>query len=407
MKGKLFLLIIGVFFSIVVKANNSDADVVYSLQKEFYPQPHIRVTVDTEKLGVFHLLKSRFYQGDERADKQVFCSKSNAPITYGQPVSCEQVYWIIEIKKQSAIGIGVRSLEDYYLNNGQWVISESRNFPRFTGVSKANICIKDQNCQPFPSIKEPFLFLVWGKTPVSVNLAGKQFEIYSDKIAESIDKRRLMIQLEPNLRYLNKLFTQQFGSYINRPISVIMLGQDDRVLKEAGGVAKDHVALVNYYTQGLGFAENWEPRFKETMLHEYVHLLVPCTSFSRWTCESLADYYSYKALSLGRLNNIALLSWQHKKKNTLNSLGLYEIDRKFWKTRSFTYYALFYSKGAAFWNELDNALNKKYRNLDNYLHLLALHDDKYQSTLPDDFVVQVKEVIGEDSFNQLSSKYLK
>lgn len=406
MQGKFFLVLIGVFFSIAPKANNLN-EVTYLLQKEFYPQLQIRVEVNTEKLGTFTVSRSRFYQGDERPDKQLFCADNDTPIAYGRPQTCRLVYWIIGVKKQSMIGLGARSREDYYLNNGQWILSESRNFPRFSHVTKAVVCIGQQRCEPLPTIKEPFLFLVWGKTPTSVNLVGKQFEIYSDKIAESIDKRRLMIQLEPNLRYLNKVFTNQLGDHIERPISVIMLGQDDRVLKDAGGAAKDHMALVNYYTQGAGFAENWEPRFQETMLHEYVHLLVPCSSFPRWACESLADYYSYKSLSLGHLNNTALELWQRSNKNALNKLGLYEIDKKFWETKSFNYYALFYIKGAAFWNELDIALNKKYRNLDNYLHLLVLEPATYQSTLPQVFTSQMIEIIGNEKFKQLSAKYLE
>lgn len=279
MKGKCLLLIIGLVSCMLVQANDP-YEITYLLQKEFYPQLHIRVEVKTDKLGVFSVGKSRFYQGDERPDKQLLCADNNAPIPYGQPVRCSVVYWIIDVKKQSMIGIGARSLADYYLNNGQWILSESKNFPRFSGVTKTTVCISQQNCRTFPSIKEPFLFLVWGKTPTTVNLVGKQFEIYSDKIAESIDKRRLMIQLEPNLQYLNKLFTTQFGNHIERTISVIMLEQDNRALKDAGGVAKDHVALVNYYTQGAVFAKTGSPDLKKLyymniFTYLYLALLFP------------------------------------------------------------------------------------------------------------------------------------
>lgn len=378
----------------------------YQLHKEFYPSIKIRVTVDTQKLEQFIVDQSRAYLDDKRADKQVYCADNDQPIAYGMPVSCTQLYWDIEFKKQSFMGVGARAQDDYYLDNGQWILSESKNFPRIRSITDALVCM-EQNCKALPSIREPFFFWVWGKSPTNVNIAGKSIEVFSDKMAESINKRALMIQLEPYIRYLNKVFITQLGDHIKRPISIILLKRDDSSLKDAGGVAKDHVAVVNYYTKGVLFAPNWELRFKETMLHEYIHLLSSCGAFPRWTCESLADYYSFKALSSGRLNKIALTIWARTKRTSPANLGLYKLDAAFWQTQNYVYYRLFYTKGAAFWNELDMLLNKKYQSLDNYLGLLVFTSKQYQSTLPSPFVNKMIEILGEEQYKKLSAKYLE
>lgn len=93
--------------------------------------------------------------------------------------------------------------------------------------------------------------------------------------------------------------------------------------------------------------------------------------------------------------------------NPNNALGMYQIDKKFWQTGNWHYYSLFYVKGAAFWNELDSLLHKKYRDLDNYLELLVLNQGQYQTNLPQPFVNKMIEILGEKEFNKLSAKYLE
>lgn len=406
MKNRIFLIILGLVICLISKAE--DDQIIYQLKKEFYPSLRVRVEINTKPLNNFILEQSRYYYGDKRPAREVYCADDNTKISYDQPSNCKLIYWNIDVKRQSVTGVGARSLEDYYLNNGQWTISESKNFPRILGAVKELVCVDEHGCKPLPSKEEPFLFWVWGKAPTQVSAANKQFEVFSDKSAEAINKRMLIVKVEPNIRYLNKVFISQLGNYIKKPISIVMLERNDRIIEDAGGVAQDHVALINYYTYGYQLADDWEVRFHKTMLHEYVHLLVPCESFSRWACESLADYYAYKALTVGRLNTTALDRWLGQNiSNPNNALGMYQIDKKFWQTGSWNYYSLFYVKGAAFWNELDNMLHKKYRNLDSYLQLLVIEPNKYQSNLPQPFVNKMIEIIGEQEFKKLSIKYLE
>lgn len=403
MKRILLTLLIACFTSIVFAQDNT---VIYQLKKEYYPSLKIKVEVDTHKIIPFILEPSRHYYGDQRAVKRIYCAKDDSLINYGIPSDCQSIYWNIDVKKQSLIGVGARALEDYQLNNGQWLISESTNFPRFQGLSGEQVCLDQQDCKPLPSTIEPFFFWVWGKAPAQMNVAGKQFEVFSDKTAEPINKRKLMIQLEPNFRYLNKVFSLQVSDHIKKAISIVLLERNDNIMKDAGGVAKDHVALVNYYTDGFQLVRDWNDRFNKTMLHEYVHLLVPCETMARWACESLADYYAYKALTLGKLNMMPLDRWQRQTNVSNNMLGMYVIEKKFWQTGNWTYYSLFYVKGAAFWNELDNALHKKYRNLDNYLGLLIVNPENYQTELPEPFVNKMIEILGEKDFDRLLKRYL-
>jgi hypothetical protein len=73
--------------------------------------------------------------------------------------------------------------------------------------------------------------------------------------------------------------------------------------------------------------------------------------------------------------------------------------------QDYSYYALFYDKGAAFWYELDQLLQQQGKSLDLYLPLL--HPQKQSSyELPPDFSDAVSQFVGKQNFELLQQRYL-
>lgn len=408
MKSKFIILVILLILntSQLVKAQNYP--VTYQLKNYYSTSSAIRVEVVTQHLGAFILEKSRWWTRDRRPTKEVFCADDNRLIPYDTPQICSMIYWNISFYREPMIGLGSRSDGDYYLNNGQWLLRESKNFPRFKGDPNALVCI-NSNCRALPADNKlaGALFMIWGKNPTPVSVAGINFEIFTDKQAEAIDKIQLMKSLEPNITYLNNVFMSKLGNYIKKPVKIVLLANASPSLKDSGGLAGDHAFLVNYYVRNGQIVASWQDSFADIALHEYVHILAPCNLFPRWACESLADYYSYKAATLGKVNLKALMYWNQAQQTDTNyKLGLYKLDQMQKQTGQWAYYKLFYIKGASFWNELDLLLHQKNDDLDNYLNLLVINPNTYQSKLPEVFVDKMISIVGEKDFNTLATYYL-
>lgn len=67
-----------------------------------------------------------------------------------------------------------------------------------------------------------------------------------------------------------------------------------------------------------------------------------------------------------------------------------------------SYYALFYIKGAAFWQEPDQTLVRHGRSLDNYLPDSGNH----KAALPAGLTQTIVSVIGKAEWLRLEKKYL-
>lgn len=409
-------IILSIFLFTLTLSSFSQAQssyvVTYQLKGFYSTSLVMRIEAYTKHLGYFVLEKSQSWKGDHRPTKQIFCADDGRRLNYNHPETCSLIFWDIKFYREPMAGLGSLTAGDYYFNNNQWLLRESKNFPRIQGISNIGVCINTHNCQPLYPLGKLYspLFLIWGKNPTITKGAGLTFHFFTDKQGESLDKQAIINNLAPHINYLNKVFISKFGNYIKRPIKIVMLAKDINAWngwKDNGGVAGDHAFLINYSVKDGKPTANWQQQFNAIALHEYIHILTPCNNFSRWACESLADYYSYKSLTLGNMNVKALLIWNKvKDSNTNYQLGLYTIDQRSRKSTGNGYYQLFYAKGAAFWNELDLLLHKQNYNLDDYINLLTIAPTNYQSQLPSAFTDKMIELLGQQDFNRLANTYL-
>lgn len=398
------LLFLAIYIS-CLNINAQNYPIVYQLKTYYSTSLTMRIDVFTQHLGKFILTPSRFWVDDHSPRKTIFCADDGRAIIYHKPETCSRIFWEISFYREPMEGLGGRSRGNYYFNNNQWLLKESNNFPRFKNFPNALVCINPKNCVPLPEDKPTSseLFLIWGKTPTTTRANKLTVDFFTDKLAETIDKQALLEKMLPHLEYLNNLF-----NYSNpAPIKVVMIAKNDGDFKDAGGAAADKAFLINYYVKNGQLVPHWEKRFIEVFLHEYIHIITPCNTYPRWACESLADYYAYKALSGGEINTKALNLWEKYKNTDSNyQLGLYTINQRYKQTESWEFYKLFYLKGASYWNELDALLHKKNQNLDDFIPLLTIDPSSRQIKLPKPFTDKMIEILGEKDFKTLTNNYL-
>lgn len=401
--GKSFLSLV-LFLVYVPALLAQHYDIVYRISNFYDTSLKARVTVDTRHLGPFIIVKSKESRSKpKQPDKQVICADNGQLIEYGRSQVCSQVYWFIDFYNQPKDGIRGSAQSDIFLNNNQWLLTESGNFPRFLNTINAAACVSSTHCQVL-SKQGLSLFFVWGKNPTIIRLPKQTIKLYTDKAAEALDKTALIKQLEPGFDYIYQVFNSRTAT--KRPdLSIIWLARS-HTAKTSGGLAGYNAFMANYYVDEQGkIIQNKLATLLKVSLHEYVHVF-SANRFNTWIEESLADYYSYKAYESGAYNEHALTLWQDYKANEPSAaVGLYMADIKV-KRGDFSYYTLFYIKGAAFWNEIDRELIKQGQTLDLYIQDLTHKQSTYNTELPQKFISSVSAVIGKEKLSQLINEYL-
>ena len=83
--------------------------------------------------------------------------------------------------------------------------------------------------------------------------------------------------------------------------------------------------------------------------------------------------------------------------------GLLEASTRVTKDGQYQYYPLFYVKGAAFWQSVNEALESKGSNLDSLVNDMSF--DKNGHLRPS-FSVKIVDIIGEEKWTDLSDLFL-
>lgn len=397
---KTILLILLMVFCLPSVASTEGYPVVYRISNYYDTSLKVKVDVVTKHLGTFILTNSKTSLSKvPQPRKQVYCADNNSLVEYNRAQRCSSIYWFIDLKRQPMEGINGAGQDDYYLNNGQWLITEAYNFPRFHNISKALVCVNDKTCQPIPADGLP-LFFIWGKKPTPIKLPSLTVNIFTDRQGDTLlDKQKLVKWLEPRYEYIAKVFHTN-NDY---PINVIWLARNANA-KVSGGLAGYHSFLANYYVENNQLVKNTETILLHTSLHEYVHVASPYR-YATWIEESLAEYYANKAVTLGEFNTNSLERWQKiASAHPSFSAGLYEANQKLLKG-AVSYYSVLYIKGSAFWNEIDQHLLQHNTSLDQFIPYLAGTNDNVE--LPKVFIDKVEPIIGKDILDQLIQQYLR
>jgi len=396
------------FFCVLLQSTDSRAEAVLKYQLELSEHPtKALLSIRTEQLGAFQLSAARSMNSEVAPPTELVCLRQGVAIkaTLDTDLICEEVRWpvyFIGLKQQD---YDVSQQQNLYSDQGWWLLTEWDHLLRVKGAAAAELCLKQKDqlsdCKSIPSHDQPPLFYLFGKALNSVNISDQRFDIYSNTdIAALLGPTQLKLQ-QAQFEYLLKLT----AATPSQAISLLWLGVSPEQLN-LGGAAGFNAYLANFHYDASGISAKSQQRLWWITGHELFHMLYN-KPLPLWQSESLAHYFGYKSLlKAGVQPEHTPLYYAEKSVSGPNATaGLYLAQQKVAEQQDYSYYALFYDKGAAFWYELDQLLQQQGKSLDLYLPLL--HPQKQSSyELPPDFSDAVSQFVGKQNFELLQQRYL-
>lgn len=391
----------------------SPADEVrYYLQADTSNPLKATVTADTSALGAFSVSPPRNPPFSKmKSAPEIRCKTQSGFIkaNYKNQMQCDEIRWAVDFKLlDDSAGMDVSEQTNLYSTAGWWVLFEWGNIPRLR-MHSIIVCVKvssvgySDKCRRLPEPDSAPLILSWGHAIPSGHESGAGFNVYAD------DKQRILngssrSLLKSQYKYLKKVTSAKGRN--EESIDIIWVGIDEKT-GVVGGAAGDRTFISNYAFKDGKVSEENRNRLHWVSGHEIFHML-SSASYPLWVSESLAHYYGYKSLrKAGVKFRTPVELWLSGAERPEHSeTGLYTANEMVEGNNDISYYGLFYDKGAAFWQELDDNLIEKGATLDEYLALLASRSTG-SPLLGEKFIDEVEKVIGKKEFSRLSSKYLR
>ncbi|KOO15158.1 hypothetical protein AKJ18_09140 [Vibrio xuii] len=365
---------------------------------------NVTVSVKTNSLGTFHALPARTLANDTQP--ALFCVTENGSqyaIEYQTPVQCDYVTWQLPLAAIGQDGFDIaKQIDSYEPIKGWSFVSEFNSLPRFSThndeLIPAQVCSPDNQCGWMPDTDQPPLFVVWGLKPVELNINGKTIKVTTDteQILKTMDDWKPA--LESQLNYLISLFPD---STVNQ-WDIAFFSRDKQAGSVSGAVGSDKI-LINATLNNGQLEDDEMPMLLKIAAHESMHLLD--TNSPLWASESIAEYYANKSLDKTPYDFAdPQTQWNDFKQSfPFSSTGLLEASRLVSKQQQYQYYPLFYVKGPAFWQAIDQSLMDKGESLDSRLPTLTYNED---GSLSEISITDLTKVIGKKKWDELAKLYL-
>lgn len=364
----------------------------------------VTVSVETKALGTFHALPARTLANDTQPD--LFCVTANgsqSAIEYQTPIQCDHVTWQLPLAAIGQDGFDIaKQIDSYEPTKGWRFVSEFNSLPRFSTHNDepipAQVCSPDNQCGWMPDADQPPLFVIWGLKPVELDINGKTIKVTTDteQILQTMDDWKPA--LESQLNYLISLFPD---STVNQ-WDIAFFSRDKQAGSVSGAAGSDKI-LINAILNNGQLEGDEMPMLLKIAAHESMHLLD--TDSPLWASESIAEYYANKSLDKTPYDFATPQAQWHdfKQKFPFASTGLLEANNLVSKKQQYQYYPLFYVKGPAFWQAIDQSLMDKGESLDSRLPTLTYNED---GSLSESSIAELTKVIGKKKWAELSKQYL-
>lgn len=356
------------------------------------------VTVDTTAFGPVSLSPARTFRDDTQPEP--LCQRAgqqDQKISFDVPVQCDRIIWTIGFKRLPAAGLDVSNQENSFTDDWS-LLSEWNSLPRLNGVGAIDICMAGR-CTPLPPPESAPLFVVRGLDQKFFNLGGTTLTLMSDLPELLHDSQDLIPVFQKQIAWLKTTFDVE----VTQPWSLVWLGRE-RSAGNIGGAAGHRIYLVNApIEQGKPIAKAHKLLLKISA-HESIHFLFSA-GLPLWANESLAEYYALKSLDKTPYRfGDPVESWDAlSEKFPHATTGLYAAQHFVTEQKDYSYYGLFYTKGAAFWAALDQALTHKGQSLDHFITDLKTN---WTQSLPSHFVNKIVPIIGQVQWDNLTERYL-
>ena len=239
--------------------------------------------------------------------------------------------------------------------------------------------------------------MLWGATQRQVAVGEAKMTLTADNpMLYELGLHHLLID---SIQSLKAVFSDQA---LKKNWSIVWL-KKERSSGSVGGAAGKATFLANYPVEQGKLSEDAQARLHRISVHESIHLMSPY-QFPLWINESLAEYYAWKMTDKAGLKTESpKQQWASMQTRYPHAkAGLYEADHKVTLLRDMSYYPLFYVKGAAFWQQIDQALSEHGKSLDTFVKIL----NHSKTQLPADFVSAIQRIIGKPRWDTLESEYL-
>ncbi|POA98510.1 hypothetical protein C2134_11440 [Chromobacterium sinusclupearum] len=324
------------------------------------------------------------------------------------PPQCRQVEWRVALKMPPPDGANV-SLQQS-LGFPGWVLLSSSTAllaePGREAAATLRIRVPGQaeSLAAIPAAGQAPEFYAIGKTQETVRqVAGLRVRYVADDL-ERVTRRGLLDLHAEALTALRRIFPPPAAhAPFADDLLVVMLGRNNA--SSAFGAGGLHGLLANYPR---------ETAARDTFLlallaHEQAHQLLALGEVkqgSTWMAEGLAHYYGLKVMRQSTLPEAEKEKvWRlFIKPEAPVAQGLIALQQRY-RDGDQSVYPLFYSQGATFFAELDQALQSASQgkhSLDDFIPQLRTQAD---GSLPDALLAQLRETGGE-RVDALAARYL-
>lgn len=355
-------------------------------------------------------------QGDIHAHAPICEDTSDAldrvGMTWVAQAGCSVITWEVGFEAVSQPKFDVSTQTNLYHRSGWWLFSEWGNLLRpGSNDGDLEICAKarsTETCRRVPTVNEPPLLMLIGEPDATTVLGETTFRFFSGHLPSSFGIAGLYESYERQLSYLHSVMAEKLGTSPPSPIDVLVLGIDG-ALGVTGGAAGSSSFLANLVVTDGRVNPSERARLLWLSGHELSHVLGLGTG-TLWASESLAHYYGFKSLEQvddEGIDDAAELF--EEMVEDVEEMGLIEANQRVTQRGEGQYYGLFYSKGAAFWKEVDEVISAATggeRSLDHFLPLLLNGDFGADGKLPPEFLESVQRIVDPDAIEQVVQKYL-
>lgn len=351
----------------------------------------LRVTLTVEGNTPYRLAASRSQPGQEGVTPVCLDDKKGA---MGALTHCRQWQWSIPLVPAPAEGIDASLQQSVRLDSTSWLVSEWGNFPRTEG--EAQVCLPDGRCTALPSFSAPPLFLSQGLTTLGAQ-SRANVQIAHDAMARRLPLDSLQGQLEAMLAYLSG----ELGRPMPPGWRLIWLARDVES-HSLGGAAGANLFVANYPVRRGEPTAEASQRLLRISAHEATHQLITA-DWPAWAGEGLAEYLAIKSLRHFHLQQESAADEWLLRTLPDRKTGLYPAYRRLQEGDP-SLYPLFYVKGAAFWEALDERLATNGFSLGDLLPRIAFDE---QGELTSQSRRWLEEEIEPWRWQALEQRYLK
>ncbi len=321
------------------------------------------------------------------------------------PAGCAEIAWNVKFSNPATLGYDVSQQGNLYHAGKWWLFTEWGDLLRLpSNTSESEICTKGhiEICRRVPSSNEAPLLLLIGLPDKQLVYGDTSFNFFTGHLPKDFDVKDLYRSYDRQLSYIHGVMAAVNNAPLPQNVDALVLGIDSS-LGVIGGAAGSGAYLANISVHEEGVSTSERVRHLWVAAHEMAHMLGLGTG-ALWASESLAHYYGFK--SLGENRHASQLF--EKMVGEMEPIGLLKAHQLVAEGEG-QHYAQFYVKGAAFWQDVDQALvesTQGKKSLDNYLSLLINGKFGVNGELPAEFKKVMVDVIGQEKTDRLYRDYL-